>query len=232
MAQTHTTAPGGEAVPRPERPRRMAWPTVLRLSEYLIILEDLLDRGTQVVSSRELAGIYGNNANQVRQDLSSLGRTGRVSQGYAVRDLEQMIRQTLGLNERRRLALVGCGRLGTTLALHVPLANYGMDLVAAFDALPRLIGTRLGGVTIEEASRIPAVCRERTIELAVLAVPKNAAQEATDLLVAGGVQGILNYTQVMLRVPAGITVQNRQLVCSFIQLFHATFAGRARTGGG
>jgi redox-sensing transcriptional repressor len=105
-----------------------------------------------------------------------------------------------------------------------------MDLVGAFDVLPRLIGTRLGGVAIEEASRIPAVCRERGIELAVLAVPKGAAQEAAELLVAGGVLGILNYTQVMLRVPPGVTVQNRQLVCSFIQLFHATAGRRAASG--
>ena len=204
--------------------RRIARPTAQRLTEYLIILEELRDRGEAVVSSRQLANIYGNNANQVRQDLSCLGHTGRVSQGYAVPELEQTIRRVLGLTSPRGLVLVGCGRLGTTLALHVPLTNYGMELVAAFDVLPGIVGTKLGPVTIEDAARIPAVCRERNVELGVLAVPKTAAQEAADLLVAGGVLGILNYTRVMLRVPPHVYVQNRQLVCSFIQLFYSTFS--------
>lgn len=201
----------------------MAWPTVLRLSEYLIILEELISQGRAVASSRELAEIYGNNANQVRQDLSCLGHTGRVGQGYSVRELEQTLRRALGLTEARGLCLVGCGRLGTTLALHVPLSGYGMNLAAAFDIAPWIIGTHLGSVTVEDARKIPELCRERKIELAVLTVPKTVAQETADLLVAGGVRGILNYTRVRLKVPAGIVVQNRQIVCSFIQLFHATF---------
>ncbi len=215
-----------------EQPRRIAWPTVLRLSEYLILLEELADQRKAVVSSRELADIYGNNANQVRQDLSCLGHTGRVGQGYSVKQLEQMLRQTLGLTTRRKIALVGCGRLGTTLALHVPMDRYGMTLAAAFDTAPTLIGTRLGAIAIDDAASIPEICRERGIELAVLTVPKSTAQEVADLLVAGGVRGILNYTRVRLRVPPGVMVQNRQIVCSFLQLFHATFNEGAATGGG
>ena len=205
--------------------RRIAWPTALRLSEYLILLEELLDQSAEVISSRELAEIYGNNASQVRQDLSCLGHTGRVGQGYNVRQLEQMIRQALGLTVRRRVALVGCGRLGTTLALHVRMDRYSMDLAAAFDNAPALIGKPLGPVVIEDADLIPEICRERQIELAVLAVPKSTAQEVADLLVGGGVKGILNYTRVRLRVPPEVIVQNRQIVCSFLQLFHATFGG-------
>lgn len=212
------------------QPRRIAWPTALRLSEYLIILEELADQRKAVVSSRELAEIYGNNANQVRQDLSCLGHTGRVGQGYSVKQLEQMLRQALGLTIRRRIALVGCGRLGTTLALHVPMDRYSMALAAAFDTAPSLIGTRLGGITIEDAANIPEVCRERGIELAVLTVPKSTAQEVADLLVAGGVKGILNYTRVRLRVPPGVVVQNRQIVCAFLQIFHATFNAGGSAG--
>lgn len=206
-----------------ENGKRIAWPTALRLSEYLILLEELLDKSAGVISSRELAEIYGNNASQVRQDLSCLGHTGRVGQGYNVRQLEQMIRQALGLTVRRRVALVGCGRLGTTLALHVQMDRYSMQLAAAFDTAPSLIGKTLGPVVIEDAALIPEICRERGIELAVLTVPKSTAQEVADLLVEGGVKGILNYSRVRLRVPPQVTVQNRQIVCSFLQLFHATF---------
>ncbi len=209
--------------------RKIAWPTAQRLSEYLIVLEELKARNTAVVSSRELAGIYGNNANQVRQDLSCLGHTGRVGQGYAVRDLEQMIRAALGLTVRRKMALVGCGRLGTTLAMHIPLANYGMDLVAAFDVAHHIVGTHIGPMLVEPSARITEVCRERGVKLAVLTVPKSTAQEAADQLVAGGVEGILNYTRLRLRLPPHVVVQNRQIVCAFLQLNYATFNQAALT---
>lgn len=205
-----------------EQFERISWPTVQRISEYLIVLEELIDQGIDVVSSRELAQLYGNNASQVRQDLSCLGHTGRVGQGYSVRSLEQTIRHELGLNKERNVALVGCGRLGTTLALHVPFKEYGMVFSAAFDISPKIIGTKIGKVTVEPATRIPEVCRQRQIELAVLTVPKTAAQENADFLIQGGVTGILNYTRVRLQVPATVVVQNRQIICSFIQLAHSS----------
>ncbi|MEI8079183.1 MAG: redox-sensing transcriptional repressor Rex [bacterium] len=204
--------------------RRLAPPTISRLSEYLIILEELGESGREVVSSRDLAALYGNNASQVRQDLCCLGHTGRVGHGYRVRELERMIRTTLGIDTIKKMVLVGCGRLGTTLAVHVPMAHYGMELVGAFDVSPQMIGTRLGPVRVQSARNIRDFCAKHGVALAVLTVPKTAAQDVSDALVAGGVRGILNYTRVRLRVPVGVAVKNRQIVCSFLQLFHATTA--------
>ena len=200
---------------------RISWPTSTRLAEYLIILEELADNGRDVVSSRELAEFYGNNANQVRQDLFRLENTGRVGQGYVVRELEDTIRHTLGINQQHGVAIVGCGRLGSTLAQHVPLANYGLNFVAAFDIDSRLVGTNLGPVRIDHADRITEICRQRNVELAALSVPKEPAQELAEKLVEGGVMGILNYTRVRLRVPETVVVQNRQVICSFIMLSYA-----------
>jgi redox-sensing transcriptional repressor len=211
-----------------KKARHIAAPTAQRLSEYLIILEELAGRGVEVVSSRELADRYGNNANQVRQDLFCLPATGRVGQGYAVRELEREIRSTLGLDTRRRVAIVGCGRLGTTLALHVPLADYGLDLVAAFDIDPQVVGRKLGQLHIAHADGLLDICRERGVTLAALSVPNEAAQDTADELVQAGVEGILNYTRARLRTPAQVVVQNRQIVCSFIQLAYGV---TSRLGG-
>ncbi|NOY82711.1 MAG: redox-sensing transcriptional repressor Rex [Kiritimatiellaeota bacterium] len=207
------------------RRKRIAWPTVVRLSEYLIILEELVENGVDVVTSRELAGLYGNNANQVRQDLFCLAETGRVGQGYSVPVLERTIRQALGLTEPRGVAIVGCGRLGTVLALHVPLANYGLNLVAAFDVDPNIVGKNLGAVRIDHADRMTEICRDRRVRVAALSVPEEAAQDSASKLVAAGVVGILNYTRVRLKVPARVVVQNRQIICSFIQIACAAFCG-------
>ena len=55
----------------------LAWPTVQRLTEYLIILEQHLENNKEVISSSELAEIYSNTASQVRQDIFRLPNTGR-----------------------------------------------------------------------------------------------------------------------------------------------------------
>lgn len=207
--------------------RAIAAPTAKRLSEYLIILEELEAQGKDIVSSRELADYYGNNANQVRQDLSSMPHSGSRGHGYRTHGLQREIRHALGLNVQRRVAVVGCGRLGTTLALHVPLANYGMSLVAAFDVAPHIVRTNLGAVRVDHADHIAEICRERCVELAALSVPRDAAQQAADELVEGGVIGILNYTLVQLKVPENVVVENRQIICSFIQLTHRVSAHHA-----
>ena len=61
---------------------KLAWPTIQRLTEYLIILEQYLENHTEVISSSELAEIYSNTPSQVRQDIFRLPNTGRVGHGY------------------------------------------------------------------------------------------------------------------------------------------------------
>lgn len=197
---------------------RISRATTQRLTEYLIVLEELAEAGIDLVSSRELARHYGNTASQVRQDIFRLQHSGRTGRGYNVHELQTTIRDNLGLNNSYNVAIVGCGRLGTTLALHVPLAEYGMRLAAAFDVNPELIGQPLAELFIQDAADMIKVCRDKHIKLAALSVPKQAAQASADKLVIAGVRGILNYTRVRLRVPADVHVENRQIICSFMQL--------------
>ncbi len=200
---------------------RITNPTAKRLSEYLLILERLSAQGTRTLSSRELADLYGNTASQVRQDIFSLPRGGESDPyGYDVDKLGLSIRHALGMDALRSVAVVGCGRLGTTLALHVPLEDYGMKLAAAFDVHPDIVGTRLKDVHVEHSVHIPRVCRQEQIELAALSTPAEEAQKIADALVHGGVKGILNFTRVQLRLPDSVVAENRQIVCGFIQLAH------------
>ncbi len=49
--------------------------------------------------------------------------------------------------------------------------------------------------------------RDEGIRIGIIATPKIRAQETADLMVKGGVQAILNYAPVILKVPDGITVR-------------------------
>jgi len=199
--------------------RGISRPTAERLSEYLLLLEQHLSSGKETISSKELADVFGNTPSQVRQDLFQLEKTGRIRHGYNVKTLTTAIRSKLGLENITNLAIIGCGKLGSAIAEHVPFSSYGMNLVALFDNHGSLIGKKIGGVMVENVKDLEKSVRKRKISVAALCVPPSAAQEVADKLVsAGGVKGILNYTQRRLKVPDSIVIRDRQIVCSFMQL--------------
>ena len=75
---------GWVAMAPTSRGRRIPEATVARLPEYLRILVDLFQTGTNNVSSEELADLAGVNAAKVRKDLSYLGTYGTRGVGYEV----------------------------------------------------------------------------------------------------------------------------------------------------
>jgi redox-sensing transcriptional repressor len=202
-----------------DKVRRISRATAARLSEYLLILEQHLKNGRDTMSSKELADVYGNTASQVRQDLFQIENTGRIRHGYNVRTLTAAIREKLGIEKTTNLVIIGCGKLGSAIAEHVPFSSYGMNLKGIFDNDPSIVGTEVSGLAVEDIKALEKAIRERKISMAALCVPPTAAQEVADKLFAGdGIKGILNYTQLRLKVPAGIVVKDSQIVCSFMQL--------------
>lgn len=199
--------------------RKISRPTAERLSEYLLILEQHLKNNRDTISSKELADVYGNTPSQVRQDLFQIENTGRIRHGYNVRTLTAAIREKLGIEKTTNLVIVGCGKLGSAIAEHVPFSSYGMCLKGIFDNDPAIVGTEVSGLVVEDIKTLDKAIKKRDISIAALCVPPRAAQEVTDRLLAGeGIKGILNYTQLRLKVPPGIVVKDSQIVCSFMQL--------------
>jgi redox-sensing transcriptional repressor len=193
-------------------------PTVLRLSEYLLILEQYIKENKEIISSRELALTYGNNANQVRQDIFHLENSGRLGQGYSTKELAAEIRRTLGLNDIKKVCVVGIGNLGKALATHVPFSDYGMKLDMAFDTEPSIIGTAINDIKVSNYDELVDSVKAHRIEIAAICVPALAAQQVCDDLVSAGIKAILNYSRVRLKAPEHISIQYQQVICSFMQL--------------
>lgn len=184
--------------------------TVSRLPRYLRLLDDLEDL-KDVVSSAALAAAAGCNAAMVRRDLSDLGFQGTRGVGYSVPALRDRIRRELGIVERRRVAILGAGNLGTALARYHGLSRRGFDVVAVYDVDPDRVGALLGDITIQSFADIENDCLEGCFDMAILAVPANAAQKVAERLVAAGVKSILNFAPVRVRVPEGVAVRQVDL---------------------
>jgi len=201
--------------------------TCLRLSLYLRHLDHVASQGLTTISSAQLGSSLGATAAQVRKDLSRFGQFGRPGVGYDVKDLSQAIRRILGVDRRWPVAVVGVGNLGRALARYGGFAERSFDVVALFDSDPAKVGSRVAGVVVSPMEDAPKVVAERGVKLALLSVPADAAQRATDVLVRAGVVGILNFAPITVQVPASVALYTADIVVLLEQLSSQVLASGA-----
>jgi len=179
--------------------------TIRRLPIYLRELLLLSEKGQQKISSKLLAEFLGFNPAQIRKDFSYFGGFGIRGVGYEINELIKNIKKILKLNIVRKTALVGVGNLGSAILQYSGFKVYGLEIKAAFDTSPSKVGKVINGIKIESVSKLTGLKR-RKIKIAILSVPRNAAQENADILVNSGVSGILNLTPARLVMPKNIKV--------------------------
>ena len=187
------------------RYRRIPDETIRRLPIYLRALLLLSDQGRQSISSRGLADFVGVNSWQIRKDFSYFGDFGTRGVGYSIEKLAKEIKRILKLKVVQKAALVGVGNLGSAVLKYPGFETYGFDVAAAFDISPKKVGRKIKGIVVEDMSRLRTL-KKRKIKLAIVAVPRRAAQETADALVKAGVKGILNVSPCHIAVPKRVKV--------------------------
>jgi len=85
------------------------------------------------------------------------------------------------------------GNLGLAVLRYPGFRIYGFEIAAAFDNNPKKIGRRVGNITIEDVSNLQAL-QQRKIEIGIITVPCEAAQETFNKLIAAGIKGILSFS--------------------------------------
>ncbi|MGQ0640045.1 MAG: redox-sensing transcriptional repressor Rex [Gemmatimonadaceae bacterium] len=192
--------------------KRIADSTVRRLSAYLRFLEESARRGVSTISSDELAKRGGTTSAQVRKDLSFFGSFGKRGLGYGVDELIDSLRDILGLGREWNVIIVGAGKIGTALAQYEGFRRRGFLVSAIYDRDPRKVGETVAATgtqhTIRDIAQIERdVAREKP-DIAVLTVPGEDAQALVDILVTAGIQAILNFAPVQLRVPNEVALRS------------------------
>lgn len=183
-------------------------PTLLRICRYLRILERH-DEAT--ISSAAIAEAAGVNAAQVRKDLSYFGEFGQPGVGYEVAHLLRSLKRMMGLDRERTVVVVGAGALGSALINYPGFEARGFKIAGVFDNNPAKIGHRLRGYEVMPVEKIGEVVAEHQVSLGIIAVPRLAAQDVADALIAAGIRGILNFAPVTLKVPEGVAVRSVDL---------------------
>lgn len=192
---------------------------IRRMPMYLRKLDELALQGVDRISSGELGKQMGLTPSQIRQDFSCFGEFGQQGYGYRVLQLREHVARILGMNEQFTVAIIGVGNLGHALMENLGFSDFGFKITAAFDTNPEKIGTVIAGVTVQDSEDLAKWLGENPTDIAVLTVPRNAAEDAAKTVAAGGVRGIWNFTNIDLELGnCNILVENIHFSDSLLTL--------------
>lgn len=193
---------------------------IKRLPVYLRILDNLVRRDVEIISSRELSEETGFTAEQIRKDLAYFGAFGTRGTGYNTNFLREKILKIIGLDKRTNIIVVGAGHLGKALTRYNITKNPYVEIVGVFDVDPDEVGEKILDVEISHTDEMERVIREYSVKVAVVTVPAEFAQSVVDKLVKYGIKAILNFAPTKLKTPEDVQVHNADLTIELQSLIY------------
>ncbi|MEM8960489.1 MAG: redox-sensing transcriptional repressor Rex [Acidobacteriota bacterium] len=191
----------------PDQPTDLSPLTLNRLSVYLRCLRRLEGEGKVTISSADLARRFHLSATLIRKDLAQFGELGIRGVGYDIVKLRARLETILGVDREHRAVIVGAGNLGSALA-RFPGFNRGAFRIAALvDNDPAKAGQVIGAFTVRPSAELADVVHEHHIELGILAVPPEAAQDNYDALADTGILAVLNFAPAHIVERTGVPIK-------------------------
>ena len=188
-----------------------------RLPGYVAYLKSISDSASPYISATALANALGMGEVQVRKDLAAVSDGGRPKIGYLRESLIEEIEQFLGYDNTTDAVLIGAGKLGQALCGYSGFDDYGLNILAAFDAAP-LADKTYEGKPILHISKLESFCKSNKVLMGIITVPAAQAQEVCDQLIGCGIKAIWNFAPTHLEVPQNILVQNENMAMSLAVL--------------
>src|SRR5437867_831076 len=185
--------------------------TIRRLSVYTRCLLQLEEDGVKTISSQELAERFNLNSAQVRKDLAYFGEFGVRGIGYYVSSLKAELQRILGLDREWPVALIGFGNLGSALFHYKGFGRQGFRIAVIFDDDPAKTNREANGVPIFATRDLAREVKARGVQIAIVAVPAEAAQSVADQLVAAGIKAVLNFAPTRIRLPRDVRLKDVDL---------------------
>ncbi len=184
--------------------------SIIRLSRYKNAINRLKNLNFVRVYSENLADAAGVTAAQVRKDFSLFGISGNRRGGYKLDELSRQLSKILGKDKLQEFILVGMGNIGRALMDYKGFEKSGIKIVAGFDIDPAKLKDR-NEKPIFSLDELYDYIKENKIKLGIICVPDYAAQQVLELMINAGIQGVLNFAPICLRVPENCVINNINL---------------------
>ena len=197
--------------------KKVSEKTISRMTLYHCILTDYITKGIDTISSPQIASLLGIDDSQVRKDISFLNNSGKCRVGYLVKELKASIEKTLGFAKPKSAIIIGAGNLGNALANYDNFSNYGLNVIALFDTDKNKIGKNINGKKVYALEELDTLANKTDIDMAILTVPREFAQETANLLVKENIKYIWNFSPTVLEIPQDVQVWNENLMGNFLQ---------------
>lgn len=195
-------------------------PTLRRLPWYLAYAQLVQKDGGQYLSSTQIAANIAVDSSMVAKDLSYVNISGRTRVGYEVGELVRVLERFLGFTNAHKAFLFGVGRLGGALLHDNGLQQFGLEIVAGFDVKYELAGSTINRIPIHHLNRFTELREQTGIDIGILTVPVERAQQVCDLMVEGGIKAVWNFTPYRIRVPENVVVQNTSIYAHLAVMFN------------
>lgn len=189
--------------------------TFKRLPAYLHYLKRLPEKQTNV-SATTIAVALELGEVQVRKDLSSVSGAGRPRTGYDRLELIRTLEEALGYSKVKKAVIIGAGKLGEALMCYEGFIEYGLDIIAAFDI--KQDTKSVNGKPVYDLKNFSQFCKDEDVNIGIITVPAEAAQQTCDLMQEVGIKGIWNFAPIHLTVPNDILVQEENMASSLALL--------------
>lgn len=195
-------------------------PAICRLPLYLACVSRLRAEGVDHVSSTAISKQLNVDASQIAKDLSYLNIKGKTRIGYEVEELERGLIDFLGFRRSHRAVMMGVGSLGAALMSDSGLERYGLNIVAGFDVNPALTGTVIEGRPVYPLEQLSEQMRNLRADIAIIAVPVEAAAEVAALCVEAGAKALWNFTPFHITAIPGVTIQNTSIYAHLAVMYN------------
>ena len=199
--------------------QEMSKATIARMPLYLRFLQEENHKGEKYISSAVIAQNIPVSAVLVRKDLAMVSSLpGKPRLGFEVVRLISDIEKFLGYDNLSDAVIVGAGGLGKAFLGYEGFKNNGLNIVAAFDVEPSVVGEKIAGKTVYPLENFERFVREKKVNIGIITVPKAAAQETLDLMARAGIKAVWNFAPATLHIPKGVILKNEDLSASLALL--------------
>ncbi len=185
--------------------------TVERLSHYRRVLLNYQFLDHAFIFSHNLARLSKTNPVTVRRDLMLINVSGDVHKGYIISDLIAQISKAIDSDQTEKVAFIGIGDLGKTVYEYFTQFNEKLVVAAAFK-FGAVKSVTQDDVPLYNIADLMQVIKNEGITICVVAVPREFANDISQILVNSGVRGILNFSSVPLQLPSHIYVEQYDMI--------------------
>ncbi len=189
--------------------------TIARMPLYLRFFQEESSKGNKYVSSTVIAQSIAVSSVLVRKDLALVStESGRPRLGFPVNRMIVDIEKFLGYDAISDAVVIGAGGLGRAFLGYEGFGGNGLNILSAFDVNPALIGKTVSGKPVLAMDELESFIQAHNVQIGIVTVPKEVAQEVVDKMVQAGIRAIWNFAPSPLRVPKEVVLKTEDLASS------------------